>query len=89
VCDATHVNSAVDLHAGFDNLTPEKARNQPPPGTASLGLLALNPVDLFRAANLEAQLQVHTPALALVLSTALWLAGAFGFSFWQLRRNDL
>jgi ABC-type transport system involved in multi-copper enzyme maturation permease subunit len=90
VCDATHVNAAADIHSDFEAVTD---RN-PHPATAahsasSLGWLALNPVDLFRATNLEKQLELRVPPLTALLAVTSWLAAALGASLWKLRRTDL
>jgi Cu-processing system permease protein len=90
VCDATHLNTAVDLHSGFDNVAQDKSRaEEPQRSIAGLGWLALNPIDLFRAVNLGPQLDVRASAATIAFSTALWLAGALGLSLWKVTRVDL
>ena len=89
ICEATHVNTAVDLHSSFDNVTREAPRTATHAASDSFAWLALNPVDLFRAANLSAQLEMRTPSFLTVLSTTLWIAGALGLSLWKLRQTDL
>jgi hypothetical protein len=89
VCDATHVNTSADLHSAFDNLEQPRPRSETQGGSPSIGWLALNPVDLFRIANLGAQLGVRTPAVVIALSTSLWIGLALGLSVWKLRRIDL
>ncbi len=89
VCDAMHVNAAVDIHSGFDRVADRNPRAAAAPSSASLGWLALNPVDLFRAVNLSKQLELRVPALTIVLSLTLWLAATLGVSLWKLRRTDL
>jgi ABC-type transport system involved in multi-copper enzyme maturation permease subunit len=89
ICDATHVNAAADLHSGFDNLTNSTPRASRTQSTPSLGWLAVNPVDLFRAVNLSKQLQVGVPPATIALAVTLWMAGSLGASLWKLRRTDL
>ena len=82
-------NSSVDLHSAYDNIpdnaTPVAAKNPMP----SLGWLALNPVDLFRAMNLPGEAGIRVPYLIWMLAAALWLAIPLGISFWKLNRTDL
>jgi ABC-type transport system involved in multi-copper enzyme maturation permease subunit len=88
VCDATHVNAATDIHSCFDNVS-----DRPAPSSTmhapSLGWLAANPVDLFRAANLSKQIGLALPWPAILLSASLWLALPLGAGLWRLRRTDL
>jgi ABC-type transport system involved in multi-copper enzyme maturation permease subunit len=89
VCDAMHVNAAADIHSDFDTLA-----NRNPPvaevhAASSVGWLAVNPVDLFRAINLAKQLGFRVPPLATLLAITLWLASTLGASLWRLRRTDL
>jgi len=89
VCDATHVNTAADLHSAYDNVsdTPERAAS--PGGTPSLAWLALNPVDLFRALNLPEQTGVRVTPLTLALGAALWLVIPLAIGAWKLNKTDL
>jgi ABC-type transport system involved in multi-copper enzyme maturation permease subunit len=90
VCDATHVNAAADIHADFDAVTDRNPHAATTAHSASsLGWLALNPVDLFRATNLENQLELRVPPLTSLLAVISWLAAALGASHWKLRRTDL
>jgi ABC-type transport system involved in multi-copper enzyme maturation permease subunit len=89
VCDATHVNAAADLHSAYDNVTDEPARSAAIDPTPSIGWLALNPVDLFRALNLPEQIAVRVPALTTISTIAGWLLFTLGASLWRLRRADL
>jgi Cu-processing system permease protein len=89
ICDATHVNSAVDIHSDFDQVADGQPRAVASSQTPSLGWLAINPVDLFRAVNLSRQLEFHVPVLTTLLAVTLWLGGTLGLSFWKLRRTDL
>lgn len=89
VCDATHVNAAADLHSDFDNPAELNPRIAEVHTASSLGWLALNPVDLFRASNLAKQLEFRVPPITTLLALTLWLASTLGVSFWRLRRTDL
>jgi Cu-processing system permease protein len=89
VCDATHVNAAADLHSAYDNVTDQPARTSAVNPTPSIGWLAMNPVDLFRALNLPQQTGIRVPALTTILAVACWLIITLGASLWRLRRADL
>lgn len=93
VCDATHINVAADVHSAFDNATaaPVGSSGALPSSRAepSLGWLALNPVDLFRAINLPAQMQIRVPMITAVFSVCSWLAFGLGAAVWRLRRTDI
>ena len=91
VCDATHVNVAADIHSDFDvvNSPTLQRSNAPSTHSVSLGWLAINPVDLFRAVNLSRQLEIHVPVVTTLLTVTLWLGGTLGLSYWKLRRTDL
>jgi ABC-type transport system involved in multi-copper enzyme maturation permease subunit len=89
VCDATHVNGAADIHAGFDNPAERNQRATKSHTPASLGWLAVNPVDLFRATNLATQLDIQIPSLTNALAFVSWLALTLGASFWRFRHIDL
>jgi Cu-processing system permease protein len=89
VCDATHVNVAADIHSDLVNAAERNPRIAPVRTASSLGWLALNPVDLFRATNLATQLEFHVPPLTTLLAFTLWLASMLGVSLWKLRRTDL
>jgi ABC-type transport system involved in multi-copper enzyme maturation permease subunit len=89
VCDATHVNSAADLHAAaYDTLADARTPVASATAAPSLGWLALNPVDVFRALNLPTQFDIRVPAFSVVLCVIGWLSLALGASFWKLRRTD-
>lgn len=89
VCDATHVNAAADLHSAYDNVTDQPARATLANPTPSIGWLAINPVDLFRALNLPQQTGIRVPAISTILAVACWLIITLGASLWRLRRADL
>lgn len=89
VCDATHVNAAADIHSEADTAIERSAQASSSHNSSPMVWLALNPVDLFRAANLAAQLEVPVSPLILVLALALWLGSALGASLWKLRGADL
>lgn len=89
ICDATHVNAAADIHSDFDNGAQGQPRSVAANQTPSLGWLAINPVDLFRAVNLSRQLEFHVPVLTALLTVTFWLGGTLGLSVWKLRRTDL
>jgi Cu-processing system permease protein len=86
VCDTTHVNAA-DIHSAFDGPVEEKSKavSEAP----SLGWLAINPVDLFRAVNLQKQMNTSIPAMVVFSSVAGWIAICLGAGFWKFRRIDL
>jgi len=88
LCDTTHVNAAADIHSAFDNVSELKTEVAVAE-SSSIGWLALNPVDLFRAVNLSQQLELRTPTLMIFFVVTLWLAGALSLSVWKLRRTDL
>lgn len=88
VCDATHVNSAADLHAAYDNLAEDHSKAASATASPSLGWLALNPVDVFRALNLPAQFDIHVSAFGVALCASGWIALTLGASLWKLRRTD-
>lgn len=89
VCDAIHVSATPDLHSAYDNVTGEPARATSVQAKPSIGWLAINPVDLFRALNLPQQTNIRVPTLTTILSIAYWLAFTLGASVWRLRRDDL
>lgn len=89
VCDTTHVNAAADLHSAYDNVTDQPARATLANPTPSIGWLAINPVDLFRALNLPQQTGIRVPAISTILAVACWLIITLGASLWRLRRADL
>lgn len=87
VCDATHVNANNDIHTAFD--APENTKVENASKNSSLGWLAINPVDLFRAVNLEKQLNTSVPAIVLLGSVGGWLGICLSASIWKFRRIDL
>ena len=89
VCDAMHVNAAADIHSGFDTVPDRNPRAVAAQSSSSLGWLAINPVDLFRAINLAKQFDFRVPPLTTLLTLTLWLASALGASLWKLHRSDL
>jgi Cu-processing system permease protein len=88
VCDATHVNAAADLHSAYDYVADAQSPAQPAKQVGSLGWLALNPVDVFRAINLPAQFEIRVPWTNIGLSIAGWLAFTLGAAAWKVRRSD-
>ena len=92
VCDATHVNAAADIHASFDSPATSaqpRAADNPSSGSSSLGWLAANPVDLFRAINLSDQLKLRIPNSTTFLTITVWLLLPLGAGLWRLYRTDL
>jgi Cu-processing system permease protein len=91
VCDATHVNGAADIHSSFDSaaLSATQPSNTPRLQSPSLGWLAANPVDLFRAVNLAPQINLKLPIVTMCLMLALWQVVPLCAAFWKLRRTDL
>jgi Cu-processing system permease protein len=89
VCDATHVNAAVDFHSDFDHLADPSTRSAKVSRAPSLGWLAINPIDLFRAVNLADRLELRLPGSTTLFAVTFWLAGTLGLSIWKLRRIDL
>lgn len=89
VCDATHVNASADLHSAYDNVTDEPGRVAAAEPEPSLGWLAMNPVDVFRALNLPQQTGVRVSPLTILSVTSLWLVLTLGTGVWRLRRADL
>lgn len=89
VCDATHVNAAADLHSDLETVPTLKSAAKAPNQAPSLGWLMINPVDLFRAANLSQQLGFRVSAMTSSVFVIVWLASMLGFSLWKLRRTDL
>jgi len=92
VCATTHVNAALDIHSDFENSggaigTPASLVRTKP--TTSLGWLAANPIDLFRAINIAPQLGIQVPVLTVLLTVGLWLGATLGLSLWKLSRTDL
>ncbi|MGO8700759.1 MAG: ABC transporter permease [Limisphaerales bacterium] len=89
VCDATHVNSAVDLHSDFNNVADAPTPLKKVSRATALGWLAINPIDLFRAVNLSNRLEFRVPVSTSLCAVTFWFAGTLGLSIWQLRRTDL
>jgi ABC-type transport system involved in multi-copper enzyme maturation permease subunit len=74
VCDATHVNSAADIHSAFDNGTaPTVAKKPVSSASASLIWLAANPVDVFRVVNLGSEAGSPSAIGLVIGSAAFWL----------------
>lgn len=88
LCDTTHVNAAADIHTAYDS-GGESAKPAAMKQTPSLGWLALNPIDVFRAVNLPTQLGLRVPALTLSATIILWLALPFALGLWKFNRTDL
>ena len=88
LCDTTHVNAAADIHTAYDG-TDDTAKLSAIEQTSSLGWLALNPIDVFRAVNLPAQPGLRVPALTLSATIILWLALPFALGLWKFHRTDL
>jgi Cu-processing system permease protein len=90
MCDPTHVNAAaVDIHSAFDDVTDTQTRAFPVNPGPTLGWLAINPVNLFRAVNLSRQLELRVPVFTILLMVTFWLGGTLGLALWKLRRTDL
>jgi Cu-processing system permease protein len=89
VCDATHVNAAADIHSDLDTGVRGSSSLSTTAPSSSLGWLALNPVDLFRAMNLPEQPQFRVLLLPTLLSIAFWVAFPLGLGLWRIRRIDL
>jgi Cu-processing system permease protein len=89
VCDTMHVNAFADIHSEFDNGSDRNPRVASPVATSTIGWLAANPVDLFRAVNLAPKLQYRVPLSVTLLALALWLWSSLGLSLWKFRRIDL
>lgn len=87
VCDATHVNSQVDIHAAFDGNTPATKHSEQSAG--SFFWLWLNPVDVFRVMNLPGGLTVPLPISGTLASMLAWLLLPVGLAAWRLKRIDL
>jgi Cu-processing system permease protein len=89
LCDTTHINSAADFHSDLDSARETQSRSRQALKKPSIGWLAANPVDLFRAINLSKQMELDIPWLATVSATVFWLAFPLGAGFWKLGRTDL
>ncbi len=89
VCGATHVNTAVDFHSDIDNVGDAPTRSTTVNRAPSLGWLAINPIDLFRAVNVSDRLEFQVPVSTTLFAVTLWIAGTLGLSVWKLRRTDL
>jgi hypothetical protein len=79
----------VDLHSDFDNVADVPARRATSSPIASLGWLAINPIDLFRAVNLSDRLEFRVPVSTTLFAVTLWFAAMLGLSLWKVRRTDL
>ncbi len=88
VCDATHVNTAAELHAAYDNVAEGRSVVASAKAAPTLGWLAINPVDVFRAVNLPAQFDIHVSPIAIAISSTGWVALLLAASLWKLRRAD-
>lgn len=88
LCDATHVNAAADFHSEFDASLEARQRTTEAPAKMSLGWLMVNPVDLFRAANLETQLGFSVSPWTSLLAVASWLSATLMLSLWKLKGAD-
>lgn len=89
LCDATHLNSSLDIHSAFDTAPNAHAASQPRAATGSLSWVLLNPVDLFRALNLPGSASPGVSPALTGLTVTLWLVGTLGLAAWRLRRLDL
>jgi len=88
-CDATHLNSALDIHSAFDTPATNSIAGPTSSFDGSLSWVLLNPVDLFRALNLPGSSPASVPPAMIGLTVILWLFGALGLAAWRLRRLDL
>lgn len=89
VCDATHVNSVVDVHAQFEDPAGRSPAGRSSTRETSVAWIAVNPVDLFRAINLPLQVPSGRQgflALAVILG---WIVAILGIGLWKLHRIDL
>ena len=89
VCDATHVNAAADIHSEADSAADRAPQVGERSAGVSLGWLAINPVDLFRAVNLGPQLQFRVPPMASAMTILSWLCLTLLLGGWKLHRTDL
>ena len=87
LCDATHVNAQADIHSSFDETAAEPKQAASLSGGA--GWLWLNPVDIFRMANLPGGLSTPLPAGAVLGSVCAWLVLSLAGAAWRLVRIDL
>lgn len=89
--DATHVNSAADLHKAFaGEERPSAAHAAVAQRSQTLASwLLLNPVDVFRAINLPQPAAVAMPIPLAAASVLLWLSLSLGGGIWKLQRIDL
>jgi Cu-processing system permease protein len=90
-CDATHINTAADVHAVFDSGAMGETEHRPAATVAgtSIKWLAVNPIDIFRAINLPSQFAVHAPWFVIIGCFAGWLLSTLAAGFWKLRGIDL
>lgn len=89
-CDPSHVNAeAMDIHAAFDvqSDAQEQAVRHPP--SIKISWLWVNPVDLFRAVNLERQLKIPVSPLIVVVCVGGWMAVLIFASNRKFRSMDL
>ena len=90
VTDATHINNVADVHAAFESGEDAATRSaRRAPSRAMEALLAVNPVDLFRALNLPKETMPTLPLAAAVASLLFWAGGATTAALWRLNRLDL
>jgi Cu-processing system permease protein len=89
VCDATHLNAAADPHSAFDTGEANAPKRAEAAVSGSLGMLALNPVDVFRAVNLSRELGLNVGWLWTATAVMLWVALPLSASLWRFHRNDL
>jgi len=87
--EATHTTPIADMHKAFENGDENAAHAAIERSQKVAAWLALNPVDLFRAANLPKSANTDVPAWLETFSIFAWLLGVLGFAFWKLRRIDL
>lgn len=89
ICDATHVNNLADIHSAFDAAQGGRERPTTPQRRTALGVLWLNPVDVFRLLNLPDALGLAKPLGGAALSVVVWLAFTLGIATWRLKKLDL
>jgi len=87
--DATHVASVADMHSAFEKGDEHATQMIADRSQKVATWLALNPVDLFRAANLPKSANIAVPPWLTTLSIMAWLLGALGIASWKLHRTDL
>ena len=89
ICDATHINNAADIHSAFDGATALPLGPREKTSMPSFAWIWLNPIDVFRIANLPAGNAVNFSWPAAAASGVIWVALALAAASWRLKRIDL